>query len=288
MARTIEQIKKEMTDAWLKNETLQQAYGFTADSEWLTVYSKVSLENIICYIMAAAIWTHEKLFDVHTAEVEDYIAQMKPHTLRWYVNKVKAFRSGRDLVEGTDGYDDTDLTEEDIAALQPVKFAAASESDATVYMKVATETGGVKSPITADQLTGLKAYLAEVKDAGVRVELINEAGCRLKLTLDIYYNPMVLDSSGASLADGSKPVEAAIKAYIENLPFNGEYRNSALIDALQAVDGVEIPELLSAAESYDGDTYTSVNAKSVPYSGYYVYESDNITLNYYPYEYAAN
>lgn len=287
MARTIEQIKNEITEAWMNSETLAAAYGYTVGDSFLSAYSKVSVENIICYIMAAAIWTHEKLFDAHRAEVDETIAQMKPHSLRWYVNKVKAFRAGQNLIDGTDGYDNAGLSDEDIEAMQPVKFASASESEATVYIKVATETGGVKAPISADQLAGLNQYITEVKDAGVRVDIINEPASKLRLSIDIYYNPMVLSSTGLHFANGNYPVKEAIKAYIENLPFNGEYRNSALIDTLQEVDGVVIPELISAEESYDGENYTTVNTKAVPYAGYYVYEDENITINYTPYESAS-
>lgn len=288
MARTIDTIKNEITEAWMNSETLATAYGYTVGDNFLSTFSKVSIENIICYIMAAAIWTHEKLFDAHSEEVANIIAQMKPHSLRWYVNKVKAFRAGQNLIDGTDGYDDTGLSSEDIEAMQPVKFASASESDATVYIKVATETGGVKAPISADQLAGLRQYISEVKDAGVRVDVINEPASKLRLSIDIYYNPMVLSSAGLHLANGNYPVKDAIKAYIENLPFNGEYRNSALIDALQAVEGVVIPELISVEESYDGENYTTANAKAVPYAGYYVYEDDNVTITYTPYESATD
>lgn len=288
MARTIEQIKGEICEAWMSSDTLATAYGYTVGADFNAKFSKVSIENVICYIMAAAVWTHEKLFDAHRAEVEAYIAQMKPHSLRWYVNKVKAFRTGQDLIADSDQYSDAGLSDADIAGRQVVKYAAASEREGVVYIKVAGEVGGTKEPLDADHLDGLAFYLSEVKDAGVRVELINEPACALKLTVDIYYNPMVLNSQGTHLANGGKPVEDAIKAYIENLPFNGEYRNSALIDALQMVEGVEIPELERAEESYNGEAFVAINAKSVPYSGYYVYESDNVIINYMPYESATD
>src|SRR5574344_959425 len=105
MARTIDTIKNEITEAWMNSEALASAYGYTIGDSFLLTFSKVSVENIICYIMAAAIWTHEKLFDAHRAEVDESITQMKPHSLRWYVNKVKAFRAGQNLIDGTDGYD---------------------------------------------------------------------------------------------------------------------------------------------------------------------------------------
>lgn len=288
MARTIETIKQEITDAWLHNETLQQAYGFTADTQWLSVYSRVSLENIICYIVAAAIWAHEKLFDVHKAEVESYIAQMKPHTLRWYVNKAKAFRIGCSLIDGTDGYDDTGLTDEEIEAMKPVKFAAATEKDGIVFVKVAAESAGEKQQLTPKQAEGLKAYIAEIKDAGVRVDVINEPACLLRATINIHYNPMVFDSNGTNLKSGENTIENAIKNYIGNLPFNGEYRNSALVDALQAVDGVVIPDIYSAEESYDGNSWETIESKATPYSGYYRYDPENFTITYIPYLYAEN
>lgn len=285
MARTIDEIKKSLTDAWMRDETLAAAYGFTVGGEW--PFSKVSVENAICYIVAAAIWAHEKLFDTHLAEVESVVSRMKPHSLRWYVNKAKLFRMGCQLADDSDEYADG-MTDDEIEASQVVKFAAANESSGTVYIKVATESNGTKSPLTAEQVEGLKEYIAEVKDAGVRVEVINQPACRLRLQLDIHYNPMVLDGSGNNISTGVNPVEAAIEAYIGNLPFNGEYRNSALVDALQAVDGVVIPELTAATESYDGVTWTAINAKAQPYSGYYRYDATGSTINYIPYVSANN
>lgn len=285
MARTIEEIKKSITEAWMENKTLAAAYGFSEGSDW--PFSKVSIENTLCYIVAAAIWTHERLFDAHQAEVETIVAQKKPHSLRWYVDKVKQFRAGVPLADDSDEYANG-MTDDEIEASQVVKFAAASEQNGIVYVKVATESGSTKSPLSAEQVAGLREYIAEVKDAGVRVEVINEKACRLQLKLDIHYNPMVLDGSGQNINTGDKPVEAAIEAYISNLPFNGEYRNSALIDALQAVDGVVIPELSSAVESYDGVSWTAINAKAQPYSGYYRYDATGSQINYIPYVSAIN
>lgn len=285
MARTIEEIKKSITEAWMENKTLAAAYGFSEGSDW--PFSKVSIENTLCYIVAAAIWTHERLFDAHQAEVETIVAQKKPHSLRWYVDKVKQFRAGVPLADDSDEYANG-MTDDEIEASQVVKFAAASEQNGIVYVKVATESGSTKSPLSAEQVAGLCEYIAEVKDAGVRVEVINEKACRLQLKLDIHYNPMVLDGSGQNINTGDKPVEAAIEAYISNLPFNGEYRNSALIDALQAVDGVVIPELSSAVESYDGVSWTAINAKAQPYSGYYRYDATGSQINYIPYVSAIN
>lgn len=268
----------------MADTVLAEKYGFTAGASFEQTFSKVSIENLLLYIVAAAIWTHEKLFDAHKEEVEDIIAQQKPHTLRWYVNKVRQYRQGQPLIEGTDQYDDTGLTDDDITARQVVRFAAATEAATTVYIKVATGTDTDKQPLAADQLAGLQAYIAEVKDAGVRVDVINSPACKLRLSMVIYYDPMVLNAQGQNIHTAGTPVADAIRLYIENLPFNGEYSNTALTDVLQQVEGVKIPEILAASESYDGQNYTPVDVKATPFSGYYIYEQENVTIEYRPYE----
>lgn len=161
MARTIEQIKASMTEVFMHNETLATIYGFELGADFYATFSKVSIESLLLYIVAASIWTLEKLFDTHTAEVTDYIATMKPHTLRWYVDKAKAFMC-RPLLPGTDQFDTTGMTDEDIAAARIITFAACTESNATLYMKVA-KAG--PTPLKPEEKAAFEAYLREVKDA---------------------------------------------------------------------------------------------------------------------------
>lgn len=277
MARTIDTIFQSLVARKNDEPALDKLNSSSATAIW----------RLIFYVVAYALYVHEVLFDDLTSEITDLVAQKKPHSLRWYVDKVKQFRAGVPLADDSDEYADG-MTDDEIEASQVVQFAAANENSGIVYIKVATESNGSKSPLTAEQVEGLKEYIAEVKDAGVRVEVINQPACSLQLQLDIHYNPMVLDGSGNNISTGENPVEAAIEAYIGNLPFNGEYRNSALIDALQAVDGVVIPELTAATESYDGVTWTAINAKAQPYSGYYRYDATGSTINYIPYVSANN
>ena len=111
--------------------------------------------------------------------------------------------------------------------------------------------------------------------------------------MDIYYDPMVFAPSGLRLDTGEDAVRNAIKSYLQNLPFNGEYRNSALVDRLQALDGVVIPELREALTVSDADyqaatgakPWTGIQAKSLPVSGYYkIYEDSNLVLAFKAYQ----
>ena len=116
----------------MQDTNLAIKYGFEVGADFNNTFSKVSIESLLLYIVAAAIWTLEKLFDTHTKEVTDYIATMKPHSLRWYVEKAKAFMYGYPLIEGTDQYNTEGMEDEDIAAAKIITFAACTESEATL------------------------------------------------------------------------------------------------------------------------------------------------------------
>jgi hypothetical protein len=59
----------------------------------------------------------------------------------------------------------------------------------------------------------------------------------------------------------------------------------ALVDALQQIEGVIIPELHLAETSRDGQRWEQVNAKSIPYSGYYkIYNDDDLNITFTPYQ----
>lgn len=283
MARTIDTINNDLKQAFMQDTTLAEKYGFTAGANFADTFSRFSIESIILYIVAASIWTLEKLFDTHTAEVTDYIATMKPHSLRWYVEKAKAFMYGVPLIDGSDQYDTTNLTDEQIAEKKIVTFAACTEANATLYLKVA-KAG--PAPLTADEKAAFVAYLHEIKDAGVRIDVISEQGDYLKLDMVIYYDPLLINADGESKADGTKVVEQAIKDYIENIPFNGEFRKNELEDAIQAVDGVVMVEFVAAYHSETGaeDTYDEVVPYCKPASGYFKFDNADLSdVTYQPY-----
>ena len=265
----------------MSDETLASSYGFTAGDDSDATFSKVSLEAIWTYITAVTAWVVESFFDTHKAEVNDIIAAQKPHSLKWYVNKAKAYMHGYPLIEDGDTYDTSALTDEQIAAAKIVTYAAAVEKSAAVYIKVA---GSGPAQLTDDQLTGLQEYIKEVKDAGVSVSIINLPADSYRCDLDVYYNPMVLNSSGMA-ADGSYPVKAAIVEFLQSLPFNGEYRNASLMDTLQTIDGVVIPNLKSASSKASGGNWETIDVKVYPASGYFAIENEgDLNINYIAYE----
>jgi catechol 2,3-dioxygenase-like lactoylglutathione lyase family enzyme len=284
MARTVSEIKQEIAQYWTSEEAVQRAYNIAPGADFETSFTKNCVESIKFHVFSMAAWTLEKLFDIHKAEITTIIDELKPHSLRWYVSKAKAFLLGLPLVKDTDYYDTSALTDEQVKAAQVVKYVSASESDGVVYLKVAGDQGGDPAPLAPDAYNAFKEYIAEVKDAGVVIEIVNDPAKHFRLQMTVYYNPMVLNEAGVSLDDGTTPVVDTIKKFIKSLSFDGEYQNAKLVDALQAVDGVVIPELHLAESSEDGYEWTQINAKEKPLSGYYkVYSEGDLNITYVAY-----
>jgi len=275
MARTIAQIQQAIIDA--KNAD--------ANLSGLSSTSNVAIWRLWTYIVAFCQWTIETFFDLHVAEVKGIIATQKPHTLQWYATMAKAFQYGDALAVDSDTYAVIDTTK------QIVNYAAAIEYTNGIKglrIKVATLSGGSLAPLNSPQLTAFTAYMQTIKDAGVRLTMTTANPDSLKLNLNIYYNALVLEGTGARL-DGtaSTPVQDAIDNYLENLPFNGLYINFELLEALKAVDGVIIPELVSAQYYYTGIAgggYTAIATECSPDAGYIrvLNRTTDLTLNFIP------
>jgi hypothetical protein len=256
MARTIAQIQQSIKDAKTADPTLSG----------LTSTSMVSMWQLWTYIVAVCQWTLETLFDAHKNEVSDIIATQKPHTLQWYVVMSKKFQYGVTLPPDTDEYSIVPPPDPTVLVVQ---YAAAVELAGLVRIKVARIAGSVLAPLTGLQLTAFSAYMNRVKDAGVRLQLTSGPPDNLQLALNIFYDPLVLDSAGARL-DGTSatPVKTAVNNFLEHLPFNGLFVLNFLIEALQAIDGVRIGHVSGAQAHYGFTSYVPIPVEYVPDAGY--------------------
>lgn len=248
--------------------------------------SKTAIWRLWLYILAYATNVLESLFDKHYTEVTSIITELKPHTMRWYRQKALAFQYGFDLISDTDIFDNGTATEAQIEASKIIKYAAITEAttESRLVLKIATEdSAGKLAPITSGQESAFIPYIEEIKDAGVAITVINYLPDILKLNLRIYYDPLVLTSSGVSIRTGKKPVEEALNEFMKELPFNGELVLNSLIDKLQKTEGVKIPHLVQAASKWidtaldDYGNFENISVKKIPISGYFEIENfDNI------------
>ncbi len=272
MARSIQEIQNIILQAKAQEPVLES----------LNSTSKVAIWRLWVYIIAVAIWSLEKLFDQHRADIDKRLAELKPHTARWYRSKALAFQYGFDLLPDSDKFNNQGHTEEAIEASKIVKYSAVIESknEGRLIVKIAGEQGDTLQPITDAQKQAFEAYLQEIKDAGVRLSVVNYQPDILHLQMKIVYDPLVLDSNGQSIIHATHPVETAIKDYLKRLPFNGELVLAHLIDALQQAEGVKIPHLVLAqskniTSSGEYGAFETIEISKIPTAGYFTIDNFN-------------
>lgn len=272
MARSIAEIKGVMTGEFMASEEMQIKYGFKAGDKWEDTFSKVSVENILFYVFAASLYVVERLFDTHKTDVGAMLDTMLPHTARWYREKALAFMYLTPLIDGTDRYDTAAMTQSKIEELRVVKYAAVVEDipTSTLTVKVAADNKGSRGPLDDEQLMGLTQYLERIKDAGVKIEIINKEADKLDISADIAYDPL-MDKGVVEDA-----CIAAIKGYVENLPFNGQFSNMGLVDVLQLVQGVT-DVYITVVKAIVNGSESVIEGRSTPVAGYY--KTGTITLN---------
>jgi len=272
MARTIQEIQELIYQAKAQEPALNE----------LNSTSKVAIWRLWVYIIAVAIWSLEKLFDLHRADIDKRLAELKPHTARWYRSKALAFQYGFDLLTDSDKFNNTGHTEEQIEASKIVKYSAVVESpnEGRLIVKIAGEQGEQLQPITDAQKQAFEAYLQEIKDAGVRLSIVNYQPDILHLQMKIVYDPLLIDSNGQNIIHATKPVETAIKEYLKRLPFNGELVLAHLIDELQQAEGVRIPHLVLAQSKHIGTNgnygaFEAIEISKIPTAGYFTIDNFN-------------
>lgn len=277
MAQTIAYYQEQITTNYVAQRTL---LGLPADDP--TQWSRVSIKRLWVWVFAFIAYVQATLWDAFASEVDATIAALRPHTLQWYALKAQAFQFGYPLPADSDVYDNTGLTEQQIAASKIVSYAAVIEQDRGLRIKVATTAGNDLTPLSAGQLTAFTAYMQRIKDAGVKLNITSTAADSLKLSVKIFYDPLVLNAQGQRI-DGTAdtPVQDAIGNFLRNLPFNGVFVLQSLVDALQVVSGVSIVQVLSAEATYGALPYASIAVRYTPDAGYLrIVNSNDLTLTF--------
>lgn len=267
-------------DYWY-NQIITKVYADPVLSD-LDHTSAVADYKLWAYIVAVVIQTIDVLFDLRAAEVTDQLATKKPHTLNWYKQLALRFQYGQDLIADSDQYLNAGLTTDQIASQLIITQAAVTENtDGSLRMKVVKLVGGDYAQLNDAEKTAFHAYIADTKDAGVRINDESLPPDDLKLVLDIFYNPLVLDATGKRIDGNSDtPVIDACNAYLKNLKFNGEFAKTRLSDTIQAVDGVELVGLLSAQSRYGVRPFEEIDERIIPDGGYLRVIDGGFTINY--------
>lgn len=204
MARTVAEIKKTMTDAFMADATIREKYGLKEGCTWNGSFSSVSLENIIFFIVAACCHVLESIFELYIKDVDEKISMAVVASVPWYYKMAKAFQYGDSLVlnETTQQYMYANIDE----SKQVVKYAAVRDRGTSVQILVSGDKDGKPVAISNDVLTVFKQYMNRVKVAGVVLSIRSKEADRIIIRAKIYVDTLVINSDGTLISDGSKPV----------------------------------------------------------------------------------
>ncbi len=278
MARTIAQVVAQIKSQMAQDAALQPL---------LANASSVSIWSKIVYCVAFAIVSLEVIYDNHKTDMAALLAAMKPHTRLWYQQKALSFQLGGTLNIGDDDYDNTGLTPVQVEVQKIIKRAAAVEENTILTIKVAKLDGDDPVPLNSTEFAAFFDYIQDIKDAGVKTNIISAEADILQAEIDVYYDPSVMADNGA-LLDGSNatPIETAVKDFLSLLPFNGIFLKSALVDAIQLVPGVVTPVIRYCVASKGSSIQlVSIDAYYKTYAGYMkLYDAQSLVINYIAYD----
>jgi hypothetical protein len=284
MARSISTIYDEIAAAKDSQAALSNLAPASDNSQELMAAllssSRVAIWRLWAYVVAVSLHTHEVLWDLYKAEVERIALESTVGTLRWYQATCMAFQLGDSLAFDTArqkyGYAVLDATK------RIVKRCAVSESAQGLVFKVAKLSGSNPLGLSLQETQSLAGYLKKVRFAGTRLQVVSGSGDILVVNATVFYDPI------EPLATLKANVETAIKAYVANLPFDGQLLTNGLIDSLQVVQGVKDVQLTTVLTRQSlAATAVPIARSHTPYYGYYVIsqaagETLGDTLTYQP------
>lgn len=273
--RTIQEISAQLKESFLTNETIQSIYELNPDKTFDEQFSKVSIEAVLIYIFSASAWLLEQLWESFKTETEQRIDDAYVTSLSWYYRKALEFQKGDPLEFDSKTYSYRypiiDVTKQ---IVKNVAIRQVTDENVTKLKVYFSDEN--KQPLSPDLRTSFETYMREIGAAGTHYLFVSEAPDPLRVHLRIYYDPLVIDSTGTRLEGGGKPVEETVESYLNTLEYGGTFYSSKLIDMIQTTQGVKDVEL-------DGTTWqgTKENRRRIDAaSGSFAYEKNENDIIY--------
>ncbi len=230
MARTIQEIQDEILAAKSQHSEL----------DILSSNSQVSIWRLWVYVVAASIWTVEKIFDLLRFDIDAINAANVIGSEAWYVERAYEFQYGDIPVidEGRLVYDSIDESKQIIKRASIVRLG---NENANAIIKVATideQTNELRA-LDTNEITAFNGYIRNLMFAGSFIGTRSLPADFLKLYAKIYYNAIY------PLLELEVRVADAINEHIANVPYDGKFFLIRLIDAIQNVEGVSDIEIIN-------------------------------------------
>lgn len=226
MSRTLTEIYNEAVETRSKYLELTE----------LTNDSKMSIINAFTWVTAAAIYSFETLLDVFTTDIAKTFTQRINGTSAYYANAMLKWQYGDDLIINDEGtafhYATEDTTKRLITHVSYQEYYNEEFKDNILILKVATGEGSSLSQLSDEELIAARAYLNQIKFAGVKCNVVSRRGDVLVPRLTVYYDGAITKEE---LYDN---IDTALIDFIVNMKFDSLVYSQKIIDAIQKVEHV--------------------------------------------------
>jgi hypothetical protein len=265
MARTIQEIQTEI----LATKATQPELAILSSN------SQVSIWRLWVYVVAASIWTVEKIFDRLRLDIDAINAANVIGSEAWYVERAYEFQYGDIpvIVEGRLVYDTINL---DNRIIKRASIVRLGNENANAIVKVATiddQTNELRA-LTQIEITAFNGYIRSLMFAGSFIGTRSLPADFLRLYAKVYYNAIY------PLPELQIRVANAVNEYIANVPYDGKFFLIKLIDAIQNVEGVSDVELINFNGRPDsqGSQWQPTQRIYITQSGYAKIKDDEYPL----------
>ena len=226
MSRTLTEIYNEAVET--RNKYLELTE--------LTNDSKMSIINAFTWVTAAAIYSFETLLDVFTTDIAKTFTQRINGTSAYYANAMLKWQYGDDLIINDEGtafhYATEDTTKRLITHVSYQEYYNEEFKDNILILKVASGEGRSLSQLSDEELIAARAYLNQIKFAGVKCNVVSRRGDVLVPRVTVYYDGAITKEK---LYDN---IDTALIDFIVNMKFDSLIYSQKIIDAIQKVEHV--------------------------------------------------
>lgn len=226
MSRTLTEIYNEAVET--RNKYLELTE--------LTNDSKMSIINAFTWVTAAAIYSFETLLDVFTTDIAKTFTQRINGTSAYYANAMLKWQYGDDLIINDEDtafhYATEDTTKRLITHVSYQEYYNEEFKDNILILKVASGEGRSLSQLSDEELIAARAYLNQIKFAGVKCNVVSRRGDVLVPRLTVYYDGAITKEE---LYDN---IDTALIDFIVNMKFDSLVYSQKIIDAIQKVEHV--------------------------------------------------
>ena len=246
--------------------------------------SKMAIWSELLWVVAYIASFLDGLFEQFKVDTQGVADRSNTGTAKWYEHESLTFQYTDDLIWNEDTYKHEYLEVDDPAAKEKriISNVAIIYSGGEVRIKTAKKnTDGDLEPLTSDELKAFDSYWKVKKIAGTTLSVISLPADKLKLQMNIIYNPLVLAADGTSLVNPSiSPVEEAIKEHISSLDFDGRLWVDRLEDSIQKAEGVVSVHIISSVAKHEGGNWVNFTQYHDPVAGYLVLDDVESVITY--------